>query len=315
MTELPKIETESATAPSARRPYLRWAGTLLALGLLVYLLIEQGWAEFFAALQRIPPIYFLAAVGTIFLSRLAVCGRWYALLRSGGARVTPLQASRLVFAGLFASNFLPTTIGGDVVRLAGAIQMGLDAAVSAASLVADRIIGMVGMACMLPFGLPRLFTLATSEMAPLVASTLPLSARFKPALDKLQRLVQTLLQTFTLWIRQPWALAQALLWSFGHMACLFATNWLLLKGMGEPAPFLVIGGLWSLSYFVTLLPISVNGLGVQEVSITYLFSHFGGVSVPAALALAVLIRMLYLLASLPGAAFLPGFIGPRKKSA
>ncbi len=68
------------------------------------------------------------------------------------------QSLRITFAGLFASNFLPTTIGGDVVRLAGAIQYRLDAATSTASLVVDRLVGMAGMAMMVPFSLPSLLS-------------------------------------------------------------------------------------------------------------------------------------------------------------
>ncbi|MCK7481603.1 MAG: flippase-like domain-containing protein [Candidatus Moduliflexus flocculans] len=55
------------------------------------------------------------------------------------------DSASLTFTGLFASNFLPTTIGGDVVRLAGAMQMGFDRAVCLASIAADRLIGMAGM--------------------------------------------------------------------------------------------------------------------------------------------------------------------------
>jgi hypothetical protein len=63
--------------------------------------------------------------------------------------------------------------------------------------------------------------------------------------------------------------------------------------------------LWSLAYFVTLVPISINGYGVQELSLTFLFSAVGGLSTAASLTIAVLIRLLYLTASLPGAAYMP----------
>ena len=64
-----------------------------------------------------------------------VITRWYILLQSGGnVRISFSDALALTFTGLFSNNFLPTTIGGDVVRLAGAMQMGYDRAVSLASL-------------------------------------------------------------------------------------------------------------------------------------------------------------------------------------
>ena len=66
--------------------------------------------------------------------------------------------------------FLPTTIGGDVVRLAGAMQMGYDRAVSLASLVADRLIGALAMIFTVPFGLiPAWHILASASSASAMA--------------------------------------------------------------------------------------------------------------------------------------------------
>ncbi len=59
------------------------------------------------------------------------------------------------------------------------------------------------------------------------------------------------------------------------MLCLFFILQLLLGGIGEDMPLWLIGGLYSLVYFVTLIPISVNGYGLQEISMTLIFSNFG----------------------------------------
>ena len=72
--------------------------------------------------------------------------------------------------------------------------------------------------------------------------------------------------------------------------------------------FWLIVGLWSISYFVTLIPISINGYGVQELSLTFLFSTVGGMSTTAGLTLAVLIRVFYMVASLPGAVYMPAIL-------
>ena len=73
-------------------------------------------------------------------------------------------------------------------------------------------------------------------------------------------------------------------------------------------PFWLVAGLWAVTYFITLVPVSVNGLGVQELSVTFLFSSVGGVSPAAGLTLALFMRLLPILASLPGALFLPGIL-------
>jgi hypothetical protein len=61
-------------------------------------------------------------------------------------------------------------------------------------------------------------------------------------------------------------------------------------------------------YFVTLIPISVNGYGLQEISMTLIFSNFGKASMSDGLTIAILFRTLMLLASLPGALSLPDIL-------
>lgn len=311
--------------PRKRVPWLRWAGTTAALGLLIYLLSQQGWGEFARAIQSIPVWALLAAFACLFGSRLTTIGRWLALLRAANVPIGVWDAFKLVFAGLFSSNFLPTTIGGDVVRLAGAVQLRLDAGIITASLIVDRLVGMAGMATLLPLDLPRVLreglpALSVHDAA--LSSGLPVFTR--RLWGKLLSFVDKIWQSVVLWVHRPLGLLHALAWTYAHMACVFGAVWFLLHGMGETITFWKIGGLWVLAYFITLLPVSINGLGLQELSIAVLYTTFGGVSEQAGLALAVLMRMLYMLASLPGVFFLPGLlqrrgqspvIGPERKDA
>jgi uncharacterized membrane protein YbhN (UPF0104 family) len=96
------------------------------------------------------------------------------------------------------------------------------------------------------------------------------------------------------------------------MLCTFAMVWLLLVGMGEHISFWLVMGLWSATYFVTLLPISINGMGVQELAMTFFYVAIGGISQSSGLALALLMRLLQLIASLPGALFIPDILAGKK---
>jgi hypothetical protein len=112
----------------------------------------------------------------------------------------------------------------------------------------------------------------------------------------------------SLWMRSPRGLLLAYAWTWVHQLSLFGVVWLMLGGLGETAPYWLIGGLWSFTYFVTLLPVSINGLGLQELSMTAIFSGLGGVNVTAAATAALLVRTIQMLASLPGALFLPDIL-------
>lgn len=301
---------------------LRVSGTLLAMALLVYLLWRQGWGEIGAAIQQISLGRFAAAFGLTVLSRLCVSGRWHVLLRSAGMNISGGQTIRLTFAGLFASNFLPTTVGGDVVRLGGAVRFNLDQPTLVASLVVDRLLGMAGMALAVPLGLPALLNSAIFSASAYAISPLfftQVGAVKNGKLTKLwakgQSVLLRMLHALRLWASRPGALLGSLGFSMGHMFFLFTSLWILLAGMGESVSFWLIAGLWSLSYFVTLLPVSINGLGVQELSLTILFTAGAGISEPNALTLAFLIRILQMFASLPGAFFIPSVIVGKETAA
>jgi uncharacterized membrane protein YbhN (UPF0104 family) len=299
---------------------IRLFGTLLAIGLLIYLLSQQGWGEIVLAVKQIPPAYLALSLLLMFVSRFSVTGRWHVLLRSGGLNIALGQSLRITFSGLFATNFLPTTVGGDVIRLAGAMQLGFDGAISAASLVVDRLVGMTGMAMMLPFGLPALVASRTSQSDLLnsqrlyLMGILPASIMkwLQRAWDKGIRIVRRIVSALSLWLKQPRALLISLGFSWINMLCLFAILWLLFKGQNEEIPFLLIGGLYSLVYFVTLLPFSINGYGIQELSMTFIFAQVAGVSMQSSLTVALLFRTLMMIASLPGAAFVPGLMAGAK---
>lgn len=302
----------SATSHISNKVFLlRLVGSLVALVLLVILLRQQGWNEISEAIRQIPPWRFGLAMGLTGISRLAVAGRWHVLLRAVGVNISPGQTTRLTFAGLFASNFLPTTIGGDVIRLAGALQLKFDAATCTASLVVDRLVGMTGMAMALPFGIPEFLKTFWGGST---SALFPFSKWGKAIWEKGRGFLSSLIQALSRWIGQPRALFGALAFSWVHMLCLFASIALLLDGMGEEMSFWLIAGLWSVVYFVTLVPISINGYGLQEISMTLLFTSIGGISRKSGLTIAILIRTLTILASLPGAAFVPGIMAGQSAS-
>ena len=136
---------------------LRWIGTIGSFILLIILLRNQGWVEIVNAFQEVSFRSLIICVLLIFISRFAVVSRWYALLNAV-EDFSFWQSTKITFAGLFASNFLPTTVGGDVIRFAGTVQLEFDGVRSAASLIADRLIGMFGMALALPFGASQLIS-------------------------------------------------------------------------------------------------------------------------------------------------------------
>jgi glycosyltransferase 2 family protein len=282
-----------------RQLLLRGGGSLLAFGLLAFLII-QNWNAIVAAVRQIPLWRFLLATALIFVSRFLVIGRWHLLLRTAKLSISFVRTAALTFTGLFLNNFLPTTIGGDVVRFAGAAAMGYDSSIVLASLVADRLVGMVGMATVLPFGLIPLWSWGAGN----AARSISLAALWR----KFWGFVVRTFQSLSIWLKKPSSLLGAYGLTWGHLLCYFGAISVLLKGLNSPVAFWTMAGLLSVNYFLTQIPISINGYGVQELALTYLFVQIAGVSIPNAIALALLNRVIFMIASLPGAFYLPSIL-------
>ena len=279
-----------------RQRLVQLVGTILAIVLLVFLLRDGGWNEILKAMQQIRIVDLFWVALLFLISRLAVVARWHVLLKSGGVDIRFKDSASLTFTGLFASNFLPTTVGGDVVRLGGAMQMGFDRAVCLASIVADRIIGMFGMFMVAPLGLMYAWN---------VILALPSKLSFLGFIQKPLDFVKRTFATFSIWLKKPGSLLLSLLFTWIHMICLFTSIYIFMNDLGSHVSFWMVAGLYSLTYFITQIPISINGYGLQELSFTFLFSNVAGVTPAISFTVGLLFRAYLVIASLPGALLLP----------
>ena len=286
-----------------RRRIFQLAGTLLAVVLLIVLLRENGWKDIVDAFKKISTTDLLWVALLFAISRISTVLRWHILLRSAGIDISFKDSAGLTFTGLFASNFLPSTIGGDVVRLAGAMQMGFDRAVCLASIAADRLIGMLGMTMTLPIGIAYSWSLLQHPASIMTA------AWFQRPIAFLKRTVSI----FGIWLKKPTHLLGSLFFTWIHMLCLFGSLYIFIDDLGNHVSFWMIAGLWSLTYFITQIPISINGYGLQELSFTYLMSNVAGLSPAVSLSVAVLFRAYFIISSLPGALFLPSVMSAMAK--
>lgn len=303
---------------AGRADLLRLLGTAAGLVLLAYLLSRQGWQEILYSVRQISLGTFLVVLGLATLSRFVVTGRWWALIRGARLDLSFSRILRIAYAGFFASNFLPTSVGGDIVRLAGVVDLDSGRADYVSSIAIDRVIGALGMAMLLPLGAaqvlatPGLQVLGGFQSLSLIAFSMALADGAKRLRETVIRAYREVVQALRPWVARPKALLTALGFTWIHMLIRFTSIWILFAALGEEITYWQIAGLWSFVYFITLFPISINGIGIQEVSAGLVFSELAGVTVSSALTVALLIRTADLLASLPGALSLPGMLARRK---
>lgn len=117
-----------------------------ALILLLLYIMRGKYGEIAAALKGTSLPVFCAGLA-IFITALFVASFRLKLIidAQGGAGVTFLEALSLTFIGYFFNNFLPTSIGGDVVKAYYQSKKSGDRTASYTSVFVDRAIGLFTM--------------------------------------------------------------------------------------------------------------------------------------------------------------------------
>jgi len=190
-----------------------------------------------------------------------------------------------------------------VLRALGSFRLGLSTSLATASLMVDHLVGMTGMAMMLPFSFPGLNSYLCSRT--LFA---PAACIAPPFLNRILEGFRKVLGNLRFCSKHPVILLKALGFTLIHQFAILLIILILIEDMGETLIIWQIPGIWSLTYFITLLPMSINGLGLQEVTITNFFTLLGGITSATSIGLAIILRLICLIGSLPGAFFIAGIL-------
>lgn len=106
----------------------------------------------------------LVMVGMVSASTSIALGyRWNTILGYANAALPLMAATKNVIIGFFFNQFLPSTVGGDFVRIWLAKRRGLDIYLAANSIISDRIFGFLGLVLLCLLGLPFLVSIISNQ--------------------------------------------------------------------------------------------------------------------------------------------------------
>lgn len=291
----------SAPRPKRRTGWLRIVGTVVSLGLLAWMLSRQDWQAIRTLTARIPGYVLVLALGLAFASQGFSTLRWWILMHYQRIRVDYRMAFRLTSSGLFASNFLPGTIGGDVIRVAGILPRSPNPMVGIASVVVDRGIGVTAMLFVLPLSVATFGPVLAPLLRETAASSI-LASGWKTPFARIWRKLGDVLRP---WLAQPQSLVGALLAALGAIVAYILFVWLVAGGLQMEVTPVEVASVTGITYFLSQVPISFNAFGLREAAMIALYSQLGSTPEQAA-ALALITRALVMLSTLPGAIWLPG---------
>lgn len=268
-----------------KQQLLRVAGSALILFLLFRLLPV---AEIESVASALSVRVWLLAFAAYFVIHRVGAAKWRLLMNAGRADVGAAEAVRGYASGLFANLFLPTLVGGDVLRaglVMGAARRRMavvlgslaDRAIDVASLMLLLAVGVVLARDQLAsryavvYGAALAGALAVALVAVLFALRVPL-ARWP---RKARRTVGRSLVAVRRIRRHPGTVARAGALSIGIQTAMILLNAGLAASMGVAVPVAAWLVAWPLAKLAALLPISLGGLGVRDLALAGLLAPWG----------------------------------------
>ncbi|MHC4345924.1 MAG: lysylphosphatidylglycerol synthase transmembrane domain-containing protein [Planctomycetota bacterium] len=315
--------------------YLRLAVVAAGIGFGVHWLnTEQAWPRLLRIFSDINPAVFAATLGIFTIGHVVVGLRWWLLLRAQTIVIRPAAAVRLYFLGWFYNNFMPSSVGGDLIR-AWYVTRHTDKKLEAVlSVFVDRAIGLLTTLIIAAFFYTLFLRGRGSELSldKLAASLASLARHWpfllaailiifalllvlyliKPGRELLQKiwsgLRRRVLSVTTktknaviLYCRKPLAILQVFALTVFVQLFTITGFWLLGRNLGIQADIRYYFVFFTLVWVIGAIPVSIGGAVVMEGSLAYLFVHFAGVEPETALALALCQRLVWMITSLPGA--------------
>ncbi|MCW8916557.1 MAG: flippase-like domain-containing protein [Magnetovibrio sp.] len=258
----------------------------------------------------------LWAAVVVAIQVLAATSRWHTVIIAINSVLSYGRCLWLYTIGLFFNQLLPSSVGGDAVRIYKAYKSGLTLKSSVHSVMLERAATMLGLVVVFVLTLPKFLTdnnysdvpISTALISLLVLGTivgviilthlhlLPTKLRSWKLLKLLIDLSSDARKLFL----TPKHLSLVMLWSIlGHVFIALKVYFLALA-VGIDASFVECTVVTVMVLLVMMLPISIAGWGVREGAMV---GSFGLIGVPAesALAASLLFGMLGIIQAIPGA--------------
>ncbi|MBN2241351.1 MAG: flippase-like domain-containing protein [Acidobacteria bacterium] len=260
----------------------------------------------------------LAGFLTLWIGHYTCIYRWRMLMRPLMPVMSVPRLLGIYCMGMFFNLALPTIVGGDVVKVYYTGKPTKSYAQSFAATFMDRDTGlfsMLAIACTATLlypvsvpGIPVSLIIRCAFIAFLIGnififvpgmhSRLTKSLR-RMRLDGIAGKIDTVSAAFQIVGKRPSVLAGSVAISLINQFLYIAVVWFISRGLRLEVPFFYFLTFVPVITLVSMIPVSLNGLGLRE----YAFmSLFGGIGIAPAscIALGLFTSVIILLSSLPG---------------
>jgi glycosyltransferase 2 family protein len=300
------------------------AKLLVSAALLWILLSRTDISTVWAHMRGASPAWVAMAIGLYWAMLIASAWRWGMLLDAQGVPVARGTLIRSYLVATFFNNFLPSNIGGDVIRIRDTAQAAGSKTLATTVVLVDRGIGLMGLGLVAALGATAAAGLSREGAVPVWPPILWVSLLLGTAVSApmllapagVQRALQPLRIFHQEWVgerisRVTSALSrfrdrpEALLGCFGGAVLVQAVLVLfylsVARSMSIPISLANLAVIVPISFVIQMIPVSAGGYGVREATFSFYFARLG-LPFDAALAVSLGGAGLVLMFSLSGAA-------------
>ncbi len=271
---------------------------LVGLGILAVLLALLPRERVWSAMRSVPLRLWLAVVFAYLAAHALGAMKYRMMVNLGGAGLNHAQAAQCYFGGLFGTLFLPSIVGGDVVRAGVGLRVARHRAGFLLGSLMDRLMDVSALALtsatgalLLPGQLDarsrRIFLLLAAAGAAVVVAGAALvillpAARFP---FRMRRRLVRLREAARSLAGKPHAVFLSLLGGVVVQGSFATLTAVLADSCGLHLRLRVWLFAWPLAKLAALVPLSQGGLGVREAALAALLLPFGAPAVSVAVGL------------------------------
>src|SRR5438093_6310085 len=291
------MSTDQHESSAARRHVFLALKISVSIILLVVLFRQIDVASLWSTARRASLVWLLAALGIYGINLLASTWRWHLLLDAQQVSVRRRSLFGSFLVATFFNNFLPSNIGGDVIRISDTAGPARSKTRAAAVVLTDRALGLMALVLVAAMGasLASAVHPAALPIWPvwlwagfLVGAAASAPAVFAPA--GFGRLLRPLTVFHPEWVgnrlekltdvlsrfkAQPAALASCFAWAVFVQVTMVVFYFTVAYALHLNLSLSDLAVIVPLSFVVQMLPVSVNGFGVREATFSFYFARLG----------------------------------------
>src|SRR5438132_5272421 len=139
------MSAESSSSPSVRRSVLLVVKLGVSVALLAVLFSRIDMGTLWESARRASVPWLVAALAVYVVNVVASTWRWHVLLSAQELHVRRRSLMGSFLVALFFNNFLPSNIGGDVIRIRDTARPAGSKTLAATVVLVDRTLGLMGL--------------------------------------------------------------------------------------------------------------------------------------------------------------------------